>query len=224
MIKNTPLRLIYTALFSLILLIQLQTVYADTKVKITENIPYLDLTIQGKPIRIQRIQDTDHRLTDDFTKTSRVCPPFCIHPEIIAPDVDTFGELELLDFMQNAVNNGTGLVIDSRLPDFFAAESIPTSLNMPFYVVKKDSSQFNNVLKALGASQDSLGTWRFEQAKTLAFYCNGPWCDQSPQAIKAFIDLGYPPNKLKYYRGGLQSWKQLGLTTVMSPVNQKESK
>jgi hypothetical protein len=28
------------------------------------------------------------------------------------------------------------------------------------------------------------------------------------------LALGYPAHKLKWYRGGMQSWKSLGLTTV----------
>jgi hypothetical protein len=28
------------------------------------------------------------------------------------------------------------------------------------------------------------------------------------------LALGYPAHKIKWYRGGMQSWKSLGLTTV----------
>jgi hypothetical protein len=28
------------------------------------------------------------------------------------------------------------------------------------------------------------------------------------------LAMGYPAHKLKWYRGGIQEWKQLGLTTV----------
>jgi len=49
-------------------------------------------------------------------------------------------------------------------------------------------------------------------------YCNGAWCAQSEQLIKkakfSLIKLGYPKNKIKYYRGGMQSWVTLGLSTV----------
>jgi len=31
-------------------------------------------------VTVQRIQDTNNRLTDDYAKTSRPCPPFCIQP------------------------------------------------------------------------------------------------------------------------------------------------
>jgi rhodanese-related sulfurtransferase len=46
-------------------------------------------------------------------------------------------------------------------------------------------------------------------------WCNGPWCGQSPRAIRALISLGYPAEKLYYYRGGMQMWQSLGLTTVL---------
>jgi rhodanese-related sulfurtransferase len=62
------------------------------------------------------------------------------------------------------------------------------------------------------ARQDDL--WNFSGAKTLVFYCNGPWCGQSPTNIKQLLALGYPAHKLKWYRDGIQGWKALGLTTV----------
>jgi hypothetical protein len=40
------------------------------------------------------------------------------------------------------------------------------------------------------------------------------WCDQSPRAIKGLLHLGYPAEKLLYYRGGMQDWMILGLTVV----------
>jgi hypothetical protein len=32
--------------------------------------------------------------------------------------------------------------------------------------------------------------------------------------IRKLIALGYPPELLKYYRGGMQAWRSVGLTTV----------
>ena len=34
------------------------------------------------------------------------------------------------------------------------------------------------------------------------------------EAIRAMIREGYPPEMIHYYRGGMQAWKILGLTTV----------
>ena len=72
-------------------------------------------------------------------------------------------------------------------------------------------------------SLHSAGQTRIEQtlrstvsvaAKTLILFCNGAWCGQSPTNLRALMDLGYPAHKLKWYRGGMQAWEQLGFTTV----------
>jgi len=47
----------------------------------------------------------------------------------------------------------------------------------------------------------------------LYLFCNGLWCGQSPAAIRALLQIGYPESKLKYYRGGMNSWHSLGLST-----------
>jgi len=82
-------------------------------VKITEDMPTTYTTDSGKKIKIERIQDTNNRLTDDYTKTSRPCPPFCIQPTKIDPDIKTIAELELIEFMKNKVSNKTGVIVDS---------------------------------------------------------------------------------------------------------------
>jgi hypothetical protein len=40
------------------------------------------------------------------------------------------------------------------------------------------------------------------------------WCGQSPSNIKTLLKFGYPAHKIKWYRGGMQSWSNLGLNTV----------
>ena len=54
----------------------------------------------------------------------------------------------------------------------------------------------------------------FSKAKTLVMFCNGMWCGQSPNNIKSLLKMGYPANKIKWYRGGMQDWEVLGLSTV----------
>ncbi|MGB5520728.1 MAG: hypothetical protein WBO73_20030, partial [Gammaproteobacteria bacterium] len=63
--------------------------------------------------------------------------------------------------------------------------------------------------------EQKTDTWDFSEAKQILLWCNGPWCGQSPRAIRALISLGYPAEKLYYYRGGMQMWQSLGLTTVL---------
>ena len=51
----------------------------------------------------------------------------------------------------------------------------------------------------------------------LQTYCSpgGPACGQSPRAIRGLLDAGYPGDKIRYYRGGMQMWQLWGLTTVV---------
>lgn len=187
----------------------------ELKVKITPTLSAVDVVHAGQKVRIQRIQDTGNKIIDDFAKTSRPCPEFCIHAMVVAPGVETLGELELLDFMTRQVPGGQGLVIDARLADFHKIETIPTSINIPFTVIKADNPHIGQILTALGAEIGPNKRWNYQKAKSLALWCNGPWCDQSSRAIQALLSLGYPAAKLKYYRGGMQMWKLMGLTTVV---------
>ena len=68
-----------------ILLLLMGVLFAEEKklVKITPEIGTVPTYDHGVKISIERVQDPLYRLTDDFTKTSRPCPPFCIQP--IAP-------------------------------------------------------------------------------------------------------------------------------------------
>ena len=185
-------------------------------VGLTPDLPFASVLHQGKPVKIKRVQDTKHRLVDDFAKTSRPCPPFCIHPMSAAPGVDTVGELELINFVNNQVKDGKGLLIDARMPKFFNSETIPGAINIPFIIFTGDNA--NKVISLLGVKIGANGS-DFSQAKELCLFCNGPWCDQSPRAIKALIKAGYPAKKLKYYRGGMQLWKNFSLTTVLPKAN-----
>ena len=58
------------------------------------------------------------------------------------------------------------------------------------------------------------GLWDYSSAKTLVMFCNGMWCGQSPNNIKNLLKFGYPADKIKWYRGGMQNWEILGLTTA----------
>ncbi|MCK5697866.1 MAG: rhodanese-like domain-containing protein [Gammaproteobacteria bacterium] len=191
-------------------------------VSISPNMPYVEVKHSGTPVRLQRIQDINNRLVDDFTKTSRACPPFCIQPLHIAPDVDTYAELELIDFLLNDVKEEKGLLVDARMPNWYQAETIPGALNIPFVVIKVENPNMDKIMLALGAVMNKKGALDYSTAKNLLLFCNGPWCEQSPQAIKNLIQYGYPAHKLKYYRGGMQLWKSLGLTTVIPSNKLKE--
>jgi len=154
------------------------------------------------PVVIQRVQDNEAVITGPYAKIARPCPPFCIQPMQVAEGVTTVGELELLDF----VAGGKGLLIDARTEDWHVKETIPGSTNIPYTLVA-------GRLDELGCTRRGE-QWDCAGAKPVMLYCNGLWCGQSPMAIRAMIREGYPADRIYYYRGGMQSWKVLGLTTV----------
>jgi rhodanese-related sulfurtransferase len=154
------------------------------------------------PVEIMREQDTDAVITGDFARTSRACPPFCIQPMTPAAGVTTIGELELLDMLEAP----EAVVIDSRTRDWFEGGTIPGSVHIPW-------DQITDRLAELNCEPDFEG-WDCSEAVEVALFCNGPWCGQSPTAIRAMIGAGYPADKISYYRGGMQLWRLLGLTVV----------
>lgn len=181
---------------------------------ITPDLPFFEFEFNDQFFLIERDQDNEARIVDSFAKTSRACPPFCVQPITAAKGVATVGEVELIDFLQDAVVSGTGVLVDARVESFYKAGTIPGSVNLPFNMfVASDVNPFlPAVLALLGGQQSSGGDWNFNDAKSLTLFCNGPWCGQSPAAIRNLIRVGYPEEKLFYYRGGMQAWASMGLT------------
>lgn len=184
-------------------------------VRLTEDRPRAEFKIGQRPHVIERIQDKDNVITGTFAKTSRACPPFCIHPMKAAEGVETVGELEIIEFLEKKVAAGNGLLVDARIPEWYEKGSIPGAVNIPFTLFSDKNPYLDDILAVLGAEPAGEGRWDFAEAKELLLFCNGPWCDQSPRAIKGMLKLGYPAEKLFYYRGGMQNWSLLGLTTVV---------
>lgn len=188
----------------------------DIAVKITSDIPYIITQDSGKEIKIQRIQDTDNILTDDYTKTSRSCPPFCIQPTHVADGIQNIEEIELLEFMKTKVPAQKGVLVDARLKSWFELETIPTAINIPYPAIQNASKEkAQKIFQILGMKVKEDGTWDFSEAKELAIFCNGVWCEQSKHFIEGMLKYDYPKEKLHYYRSGFQGWKLLGLTTVV---------
>ncbi len=188
----------------------------DLLVKITEDIPIVKIKDSGLDITIKRVQDTSNKLTDDYAKTSRPCPPFCIPPIKVVKGVKTIGEIELIDFIKNKVYKHKGILVDARLKSFYKLETIPGAINIPFTLAEIESPKVTKSLfKALGAKLKEDGSYDFSNAKDIAAFCSGIWCEQSTKFIKGIVKHGYPTNKIYWYRGGFQAWKLLGLTTVV---------
>lgn len=173
---------------------------AEDEVRITKDIMSVTIETKEGKVEIKRNQNQAAVIDPDFAKTSRKCPPFCVTPMKVAPGVETMGELELIDFLKNK----KGILVDARTTDFYLKGTIPGSVNIPYTdIVKPD-----NLAKLGCKGADCSG------AKEIAIYCNGPWCEQSPNAIHALLKAGYPATKIHYYRDGMQGWKILGLNVV----------
>jgi rhodanese-related sulfurtransferase len=193
---------------------------ADLRVKITETLPYVEIQHGGNPVLLMRHQDPGHTIDAPYDLTGRDCPPFCIQPMQLAPGVDTIGELELIDAIQGAARGEPILVIDSRAASEVTRGMIPTAIHIPYTRLDSAHAQPEAIAEILEFELGAIrvdALWNFSSAKTLVFYCNGPWCGQSPTNIRALLQLGYPPDRIKWYRGGMQAWEQLGLTTVKPP-------
>lgn len=208
----------------------------EVAVKITKDKTYSTVQKDGELIKISRIQDTSHVIDGSFAKTSRPCPPFCINPISLDDRVETVAELEVIKFMETDLYRGDGVLIDARTPSWYKKGTIPGSVNIPFTQFEKDAEDIElaEILESFGAvERDDVNAvlrmvegfglmggdqktekWDFSDAKELMLWCNGPWCGQSPRAIRALLDIGYPAEKLSYYRGGMQMWQSLGLTTI----------
>ncbi len=112
-----------------------------------------------------------------------------IKPIQLADGVGTVGELELIEHLDSGL-----ALIDSRSPESHAVATIPGARNIPH-----------------GETADRIG--ELDRKRSAVFFCNGPQCGASPDAIEALLAEGHPPTVILYYRGGLHDWVSLGLPT-----------
>ncbi len=231
-----PIREIITRLLAAVIL-SLPIAALALDVQLDEKRPTLETIHEGHVVKIEREQNLNHTISGFFARTAHKCPPHCAQPIAIAPGVKTIGEVELFDFLENDVVTGSGVLIDARLPEWNQKGTIPGSVNIPFTILQAsaDDPQLADTLHQLGVRKrgkiatstqlmEKIGLlssdlknddWDFGQAKKLVLFCNGPWCGQSPRAIRALLKLGYPADRISYYRGGMQMWQLYGLTTIV---------
>ncbi|SDJ31305.1 rhodanese-like domain-containing protein [Lutimaribacter saemankumensis] len=177
--------------------------HAD-EVAITKDLPRVTVETGAGPVVIERIQDQNHEVTGEWARTSRPCPNFCVQPIIPAPGVTPIGELELIGFL----NDPDVVVVDGRVRRDFETGAIPGAVNVPY-------TEAADRLGELGCEPDFEGfICEGDNIKSVALYCNGPWCGQSPTAARRMIEAGFPAEKIYYYRPGMQGWRMLGLTVT----------
>ena len=191
----------------------------ELAVNITPDIDKVEITKDGSTHTIMRNQDEENTVSAAFAKTSRKCPPFCIQPAQLAPGVETIGEVEMIGYLkQMSDGDDSILVIDSRTPDWVSRGTIPGAVNIPWTSLNPDKGADPISIGEIMTSQFNVkeleGLWDYSDCRTLVMFCNGMWCGQSPNNIKNLLKFGYPADKIKWYRGGMQDWEILGLSTV----------
>jgi rhodanese-related sulfurtransferase len=193
--------------------------------KIAADLESVEVVHNGEKLTITRSEEKNATSPKGYEKTSRHCPPFCVQPMQVLPGVETIGELEMLGYLKRMSDGDNSImVVDSRGPEWVARGTIPGSVNVPWRSINIDmGGMFAEDAEAEGLDQvlvESFGAekkdsgWDFSKAKTLVLFCNGIWCGQSSINIRTLAKLGYPSDKLKWYRGGMQDWVSVGLTTV----------
>ena len=187
---------------ALVVMAQAAVAADDIAVKINAKTSSVVVKTADGEATIMRNQDPDATINPKYAKTSRACPPFCIQPMQVAAGVTTVGEIELLEFAKSG-----GKLIDGRTIEWYLEGTIPSAINMPY-------TQMASRLAELGCLKGADTKWDCNKAEKVLLFCNGPWCGQSPMAIKAMLREGYPAEKILYYRGGMQTWNSLGLTVV----------
>ena len=191
----------------------------DVAVKITADIASVEVMHGGETVVIKRNQDPKNTVNPAFAKTSRECPPFCIQPSKLAPGVDTIGEDEVIRYAKMMSDGDSSIVlVDSRTPDWVERGTIPSAVNQPWTSLNPakgaDPISIAEIMENVFNVKSNEELMDFSECKTAVMFCNGMWCGQSPNNIRNLLKFGYPAHKIKWYRGGMQDWEILGLTTV----------
>jgi len=113
-----------------------------------------------------------------------------VQPILLAPGVRTIGELELLDHIKSGL-----ALVDTRLEHFHQASTIAGAVSIPHEDIA-----------------DRIG--ELDLVRPTVFFCNGPQCAATPDAVDALLAAGHPADTILYYRGGMHDWITLGYPTV----------
>ena len=134
--------------------------------------------------------------------------PFSVTKGALQPLVPFAGvqpatEIEVLQ----ALNDPGTMVIDMRDDDGPPQPTIPNAYNIPYADVE-------DRLDELGCVRRDRSRWDCAGAVKVIAFCYGHPCVQSPAGMARMVQVGFPVDKLSYYRGGMMAWQALGLTTV----------
>ena len=149
------------------------------------------------------VQTAAGPVTITRSKTACAYPKGVLQPLVPLPGVTPVTEIEVL----HALNNPSVMVIDMRDEDEPLKATIPNTFHIPY-------NEIEDRLDQLGCGRRADKSWDCSAAVNIIAFCYGPMCLQSPAGITNLVHMGYPVEKISYYRGGMMDWEALGLTTV----------
>jgi rhodanese-related sulfurtransferase len=97
--------------------------------------------------------------------------------------IDAEGLIELVD------ENETQIIIDSRISSDRKQGYIPGSISLPD--TETDCVSLSGLIP--------------EKTDPVVFYCNGPKCRRSDNAVVIALDCGY--TNIYWFRGGIEAWR-----------------
>ncbi len=179
----------------------------------------VDSKCMDVPIRSEMFWKADYA----STKVPKVCKSTfitsvgkVIYPMQLHKDIVTYGEIEVLAFIKKMQSDDTMLFIDARGEEWYEHRTIPGAINIHYAYMKKPEvfeEEYKESLVKLGI-HGKKKPYDFSQAKTILLFGNGAWCSQTPIMVKSLLALGYPPEKIRWYRGGMHSWLGLSMTST----------
>jgi len=115
-------------------------------------------------------RDIPQRCINTFVKGIGQIQPMTIHP-----DVETIGELEVLEFIEKMKHNHNMLLIDTRDESFYNYRTIPSATNIFYRHITKRATfpeEFDKIVKSLGVVKIK-DSYDFTNAKIIStdFHC-----------------------------------------------------
>jgi rhodanese-related sulfurtransferase len=103
--------------------------------------------------------------------------------------IDGTHKIEAEGLIELVNRNENQIIIDSRISSDRRLGYIAGSISLP------DTD----------TNCESLGRIIPEKSDPVVFYCNGPSCRRSDNAVTIAVDCGY--TKVYWFRGGIEAWK-----------------
>lgn len=183
--------------------------FNTTAAQAQEQQAQVSFVFNGAQISIDRVNRQAPNYAAGFTATDGACGAACIAPMHVADGVATLDEQQVLAFLVDVVADNQGLMVDARSLRDRSRGFVPGSVSLPAATLDPQGSYWPNVVTALGATAQG-GTYSYGSARALLVYDKGPSSDDAGALVRNLLAVGYPAQKIKYYRGGMQMWSVLG--------------